>query len=131
MNNNEELKQAKFLSVSALNRYLAYKFDMDIHLKTVYLEGELSNFKMSGRHMYFSIKDENSEISGMMFYPKTLSLDFEPKDGMKVQMVGKVGVYEKRGTYSIELSPSIKTSSPSIKNSPFNLLALNLAILPQ
>ena len=108
MNNNEELKQAKFLSVSALNRYLAYKFDMDIHLKTVYLEGELSNFKMSGRHMYFSIKDENSEISGMMFYPKTLSLDFEPKDGMKVQMVGKVGVYEKRGTYSIVVNQMIR-----------------------
>ena len=108
MNNNEELKQAKFLSVSALNRYLAYKFDMDMHLKTVYLEGELSNFKMSGRHMYFSIKDENSEISGMMFYPKTLSLDFEPKDGMKVQMVGKVGVYEKRGTYSIVVNQMIR-----------------------
>ena len=108
MNNNDELKQAKFLSVSALNRYLAYKFDMDIHLKNVYLEGELSNFKLSGRHMYFSIKDENSEISGMMFYPKTLSLDFEPQDGMMVQLVGKVGVYEKRGTYSIVVNQMIR-----------------------
>lgn len=108
MNNIDELKQAKFLSVSALNRYLAYKFDIDIHLQTVYLEGEISNFKKSGRNYYFSIKDEYSELSGMMFYPNNAQLDFEPQDGMVVQMVGKVGVYEKRGTYSIIVKKMIK-----------------------
>ncbi len=108
MINNNELKQAKFLSVSALNRYLAYKFDIDNHLQTVYLEGEISNFKTSGKHMYFSIKDEFSEISGMMFYPNTIQLDFVPKDGMVVQMVGKIGVYEKRGTYSIVVKKMIQ-----------------------
>ena len=77
MNNNDELKQAKFLSVSALNRYLSYKFDMDIHLQTVYLEGEISNFKLSGKHMYFSLKDEFSEISAMMFYPNNTKLNFD------------------------------------------------------
>ena len=108
MNNNNELKQAKFLSVSALNRYLSYKFDMDVHLQTVYLEGEISNFKISGKHMYFSIKDEYSEISAMMFYPNNSRLDFEVKDGMVVQLVGKVGVYEKRGTYSIVVNKMIQ-----------------------
>ena len=108
MNNQDELKQAKFLSVSALNRYLAYKFDVDIHLQTVYLEGEISNCKKSGKNIYFSIKDEYSEISGMMFYPNTTQLDFELQDGMVVQMVGKVGVYEKRGTYSIIVKRMIK-----------------------
>lgn len=108
MNNIDELKQAKFLSVSALNRYLSYKFDIDVHLQTVYLEGEISNFKISGKHMYFSIKDEYSEISAMMFYPNNSRLDFEVKDGMVVQLVGKVGVYEKRGTYSIVVNKMIQ-----------------------
>lgn len=108
MNNNDELKQAKFLSVSALNRYLSYKFDMDIHLQTVYLEGEISNFKLSGKHMYFSLKDEFSEISAMMFYPNNTKLNFELKDGMVVQLVGKVGVYEKRGTYSIIVNKMVQ-----------------------
>ena len=108
MINNDELKQAKFLSVSALNRYLSYKFDMDIHLQTVYLEGEISNFKISGKHMYFSIKDEFSEISAMMFYPNNTKLNFEVKDGLVVQVVGKVGVYEKRGTYSIVVNKMIQ-----------------------
>lgn len=106
--NNEELKQARFLSVSALNRYISYKFDVDAHLQTVYLEGEISNFKRSGRNFYFSIKDEFSEISGMMFYPNTMSLDFEPVDGTIVQMVGKINVYEKRGTYSIIVKKMIQ-----------------------
>lgn len=108
MNNNDELKNARFLSVSALNRYLSYKFDLDVHLQNVYLEGEISNFKISGRNMYFSIKDEFSEISGMMFYPSTKTIDFEIRDGMLVQVVGKVGVYEKRGTYSIIVKKMIK-----------------------
>ena len=108
MNNNDEFKNARFLSVSALNRYLSYKFDMDIHLQNVYLEGEISNFKISGKNIYFSIKDEFSEIAAMMFYPNTKYLNFELADGMLVQAVGKVGVYEKRGTYSIIVKKMIK-----------------------
>lgn len=106
--NNDELKQARYLSVSALNRYISYKFDIDVHLQTVYLEGEISNFKRSGKNLYFSIKDEFSEISGMMFYPNSINLDFEPVDGMIVQMVGKINVYEKRGTYSIIVKKMIQ-----------------------
>lgn len=100
-NQSDEFKNARFLSVSALNRYLAYKFDIDVHLQNVYLEGEISNYKVSGKHFYFSIKDEFSEISAMMFYPSTKLINFDISDGMQVKVVGKVGVYEKRGTYSI------------------------------
>ena len=102
MNNQiDEFKNARFLSVSALNRYLSYKFDIDVHLQNVYLEGEISNFKVSGKHFYFSIKDEFSEISAMMFYPATKMINFDLSDGMLIRVVGKIGVYEKRGTYSI------------------------------
>lgn len=96
MNNNIE-----YVSVSELNRYLYYKFDQDTILQQVYLEGELSNCKKSGNHYYFSIKDQTSEIAGMFFYPANLSLTFVPQDGMSVQVVGKVQVYQKRGTYAI------------------------------
>ena len=103
MNNIQELEQAKFLSVSALNRYLAYRFDRDENLDNVYLEGEISNFKISGRNLYFSLKDNDSEISAIMFYNNARDLNFAPEDGMLVQAVGKVAVYEKRGTYSINI----------------------------
>ena len=123
MNNIDELKQAKFLSVSALNRYLSYKFDIDVHLQTVYLEGEISNFKISGKHMYFSLKDEYSEITAMMFYPNNTKLDFDVKDGMVVQLVGKVGVYEKKGTYSIIVNKMIQAGIGLLYQNFINLKA--------
>lgn len=108
MNNNEYFKNVRFLTVSALNRYINYKFEIDEHLKEVYLQGEISNFKRSGKHMYFSIKDEYSEISAMIFYPYTENLQFNPSDGMVVQVMGAVKVYEKRGTYSIVVKKMVQ-----------------------
>lgn len=99
MNNKIE-----YSSVSEVNRYLSYKFETDALLQKVFIEGEISNFKKSGSHYYFSLKDEFSEISAMFFYPANLSLSFNPSDGMKVQAVGKVQIYQKRGTYSIIVS---------------------------
>lgn len=99
MNNKIE-----YSSVSEVNRYLSYKFETDALLQKVFIEGEISNFKKSGNHYYFSLKDEFSEISAMFFYPSNLSLSFTPSDGMKVQAIGKVQIYQKRGTYSIIVS---------------------------
>lgn len=95
------MEDNKYISVSELNRYLYYKFEQDILLRQVYLQGEISNFKQSGQHYYFSLKDEGSEISAMFFNPSRSSLNFLPCDGMSVQVKGKVQVYQKRGTYSI------------------------------
>ncbi len=96
MNNRIE-----YSSVSEVNRYISYKFETDALLQQVYIEGEISNFKRSGNHYYFSLKDQYSEITAMFFYPANLSLSFNPSDGMKVQAIGKIQVYQKRGTYSI------------------------------
>ena len=93
--------EIKYITVSALNRYISYKFDSDSNLQEVYLKGEISNFKYSGKHCYFSLKDQNSEISAMFFYPGNTSLTFVPKDGMNVNVVGRVQTYQKRGTYAI------------------------------
>lgn len=97
MNNEEN----KYISVTALNRYISYKFDMDVNLQEVYLKGELSNFKYSNRHAYFSLKDETSEIQGMFFYPNNQYLDFTPTDGMSVLVIGQIKTYQKKGTYAI------------------------------
>lgn len=91
----------KYLTVSALNKYLYYKFDNDLNLRCVYLKAEISNVRLSKGILYFVLKDKDSEIDGLMFSNALLKLNFEPKDGMTVLVSGKVGLYIKRGTYAI------------------------------
>ncbi len=92
----------KYLSITAITRYIKHRMDGDPHLKNVYLRGEISNFKShSSGHMYFSLKDENSIMKAIMFKGSTTSLTFEPKEGMKVLVTGSIRVYEAGGTYQI------------------------------
>ncbi|MEI3529951.1 MAG: exodeoxyribonuclease VII large subunit [Bacilli bacterium] len=92
----------KYLSVSALTKYLKYKFDTDEHLRLVFLKGEISNFKAhSTGHLYFSIKDETSKINAIMFSRNASNLKFNPIDGTKVLIAGRVSVYEATGSYQI------------------------------
>ncbi len=77
---------------------------------TVEVEGELSNFRPSSSgHWYFSLKDQESMISGVMFRGRTGNIDFIPADGQKVIVKGNLSVYAKRGTYQIVCS-SMKLS---------------------
>lgn len=93
---------ANYITVSALNNYLKRKFEADVHLGHVYLKGEISNCKVHTRgHIYFSLKDETSVISAIMFETNARSLSFDPKDGTKVFAEGKVTVYEGSGKYQI------------------------------
>lgn len=75
---------------------------MDPNLKNIYVKGELSNINIyrSG-HIYFTLKDETSQISAVMFKGMRRFLDFEPKDGDKVIIKGKIEVYEKNGKYQL------------------------------
>lgn len=92
----------KYLTVTALTRYLKYKFDNDEHLRTVYLKGEISNFKShTTGHLYFSLKDENSKINAIMFSTNAKKNVFTPTDGMKVLVRGRITVYEATGNYQI------------------------------
>ena len=75
----------KYLSVNALTTYIAEKFVKDPYLERVFVQGELSNAKLhSSGHLYFSLKDENSQIRGIMFQSQVNKLKFRPKDGDKV-----------------------------------------------
>ena len=92
----------KYVTISDLNRYIKAKFDTDIHLNKVYLKGEISNFKHHTRgHFYFTLKDENSRIAAVMFASNTYNINFEPQDGMKVLVCGRIAVYEATGGYQI------------------------------
>lgn len=93
---------ADYLSVSALTKYIKYKFDQDPHLQSVLIKGELSNFKKhSSGHLYFNVKDINSVISAMMFKGNASKIDFDPKEGDEVLLEARVSVYERRGNYQI------------------------------
>lgn len=90
------------ISVSELNKYMKNKVAEDEYLKSVFVRGEISNFKhhYTG-HMYFTLKDESSLIKCIMFKSSTATLNFVPKDGMKVNVLGSVAVFERDGVYQI------------------------------
>ncbi len=92
----------KYLSISALTRYLKYKFDSDDNLRQIFLKGEISNLKIhSTGHLYFSLKDENSKINAIMFSTNARRLTFKPVEGANVLVVGRVSIYEQTGNYQI------------------------------
>ena len=92
----------KYISVTALTRYIKYKLDNDKNLNEVYIKGEISNFKAHTRgHFYFTIKDETSRINAIMFSYNASKLKFIPEDGMKILVKGKISVFESTGNYQI------------------------------
>ena len=90
------------ISVTDLNKYIKNKIVDDEYLSNILIKGELSNFKhhYTG-HLYFTLKDENSLIKCIMFKSYAQKLNFEPKDGMKVYILGSVSVFERDGVYQI------------------------------
>lgn len=99
----------KYLTVSAITRYLKFKFEQDPNLINVYIKGEISNFKAhTTGHYYFSIKDDNSKINAIMFRTNASKLNFIPKEGMKVLVSGSIRIYEQAGSYQIYVSDMIE-----------------------
>ena len=90
------------ITVSDLNQYIKNKRDNYEYLNNVLIKGEISNFKhhYTG-HMYFTLKDEKSLIKCIMFKSYTSNLNFVPKDGAKVMILGTVSVFERDGVYQI------------------------------
>ena len=90
------------ISVTDLNKYIKEKIAGDERLNNVLVKGEISNYKhhYTG-HLYFTLKDDNSLIKCIMFKSFAEKLKFEPKDGMKVMILGTVSVFERDGVYQI------------------------------
>ncbi|CAM4217108.1 exodeoxyribonuclease VII large subunit [Streptococcus penaeicida] len=90
-----------YLSVSQLTKYLKLKFDRDPYLERVYLTGQVSNFRKRPSHQYFSLKDEGSVIQATLWAGTYKKLGFDLEEGMKVNVVGRVQIYQPSGSYSI------------------------------
>ena len=91
----------KYLSVTTLTKYLKMKFDKDPYLERVYLTGQVSNFRKRPTHQYFSLKDDRAVIQATIWSGVYQKLGFDLEEGMKINVVGRVQVYEPSGSYSI------------------------------
>lgn len=84
-----------------MTQYIATKFEKDPYLHQVYVTGEVSNYRKRAKHQYFSLKDDNAVLSGVMFANAFNQLKFDLEDGMKVLAIGRVGVFNQTGRYQL------------------------------
>lgn len=92
----------QYLTVSALTQYIKRKFDVDPYLHRVYVVGEISNFRLRvNGHQYFSIKDEQAKINVIMFKSAFAKVKFQPEEGMRVIVSGRISVYPGNGSYQL------------------------------
>jgi exodeoxyribonuclease VII large subunit len=99
------LHKRKIYSVSELSadikRLLEKEFPM------VWISGEISNFKVpASGHAYFTLKDKKAQIAAVIFRGQLRQLRFDLKDGMTIIGLGRISVYEPRGSYQIILEYS-------------------------
>ncbi len=118
-------EQLKIYSVSEINREIKILLETSFDFITVM--GEISNFRVyQSGHWYFTLKDEYSQISCVMWRGLNSYVFFTPQDGMKVIVTGRLNVYEPRGNYQIEVS-SIKPLGTGELQIAFEALKRKLA----
>lgn len=99
---NDDPTSADIFSVSEIT--LEIKEILELQLPAIWVEGEVSNFTRHGSgHLYFSLKDEDAQLACVMWRARTTALFITPRDGMKVRAFGAIRVYEKRGTYQLDV----------------------------
>lgn len=91
------------ITVTQLNTYIKSLLDENPILKTIYIKGEISNFKhyYKSGHMYLTLKDSNCQLKAVMFSSFAARLKFVPEDGMCVICRGRISAYEKDGVYQL------------------------------
>lgn len=103
------MEKQKYLTITEFTLRLKNIFASSSAFQNMFLKGEISNFKRhSTGHLYFSIKDERSVINAMMWAKDASKLAFDPVDGTKVLVHGKINIYEARGTYQIYVDEMIE-----------------------
>lgn len=96
------LEDETYLTVSELTRDI--KILLESSFPNVWVQGEVSNFTHhSSGHMYFSLKDENAQISCVMWRSRNESLFFTPQEGMKIIARARLTLFEKRGSYQLDV----------------------------
>ena len=106
---NEE----QIFSVTQITEYI--KEILESTFRTITIEGEISNWKPSSSgHIYFTLKDNNSQIRAVMFRGNAYYLSFRPKDGDKVRCTGSISVYGPQGSYQLIVSKMEQAGSGNI-----------------
>ena len=109
------MRAAPTLTVTELNEYLRMQMEGDPVLSNLFVRGELSNCKAyASGHFYFTVKDSESQLSGVMFRSYASKLGFVPKDGMKVILHGRISVYPARGQYQIYADDMVPDGAGSL-----------------
>ncbi|SHI42069.1 exodeoxyribonuclease VII large subunit [Propionispora hippei] len=92
----------KVYTVSDITKYIKQAFVRDAILSSVYIKGEISNYKQhySG-HCYFTLKDSNATIRAVMFKSRAQFLRFRPHDGLQIIAGGQISVFERDGQYQL------------------------------
>ena len=104
---------SEILSVGQLNEAISSLINSSFD--TVWVRGEISNFKSypSG-HWYFKLKDEQSQINGVMFKGRNFSVDFQPRDGDQVEVAAQVGFYTARGDMQLTVQQMRKAGAGAL-----------------
>ena len=96
----EHTNRPDAFSVSQVNEYVKMLLEGNPNLSDLWVQGEISGAKLyASGHLYFSLKDPDSVISAVMFKNSLMRMDFEPENGMKVLVHGRVSAYPPRGQY--------------------------------
>ncbi len=92
----------EYKTITEVNTYIKSLIDSNSNLQSVYIKGEISNFKNHSRgHLYFTLKDEGSRLNAVMFYGNAIKLSFTPEDGMNVLIRGRISSYIAQGSYQV------------------------------
>ena len=95
--------QVQALTVTEITRRI--KLSLETSYSSVIVQGEVSNFKRhSSGHIYFTLRDEGAQIAAVLWRSRAPILSFQPEDGMKVVVTGRITLYDIRGAYQIEVS---------------------------
>lgn len=94
------MMEKKVYTVSQVSKYIKSLFIKDYALNHIYIKGEVSNCKYhTSGHIYFTLKDSNSQMPCVMFAGKRAGLRFPLKEGQGIVVLGSIGVYERGGYY--------------------------------
>lgn len=97
---NDEVNSKKVYTVTEITRLI--KNELEKAFPELWIEGEISNFhRHHSGHLYFTLKDEKSQLRTVMFRSEAEKVVFEIKDGLQVICRGRINVYEPRGEYQL------------------------------
>jgi exodeoxyribonuclease VII large subunit len=121
-----EHNMADTYTVNELTIYIRDLFDLDLRLQDVWVEGEVSNFRRApSGHLYFTLKDDKSELACVMWRTQAAWLNAEPQHGDAIVAHGRITVYESRGQYQL-VCDALQSAGVGELNRQFELLKAKL-----